>query len=319
MFTSYPSDYSSLQSELIYYISNSSGGDITIYVTDEKTDEVYGVKKFYSTTSAQLNVAPIVRPHAYPQAEKFVTGFATGTNYGASTIRLSDDQGNTTPTCVVTLSHQMESDLGLVSTFAAEDRALILGECDVVRFRVEPNENIYVYVRQYLYGQTSAAGTLTYTLLDGTIDGFVNFNVAAKVFTSLAGRESELESITVDVAQSSGLVGSVSYTLIDPPKEPIRLMWISSRGSIESYTFPLVKERLRTRNSGESLRTTLTLGSAYETAEVREALAEIIDSPYTWIVLESEYREVLSVSSSVVMSPTEELASIEMVVTYEEA
>lgn len=318
MFTSYPPNYSPLYSELTYTFTTSSESDITIYLTDVTSNDIFGVKKFYSTTTAQVNVAPILRPLIYPVAEKLETGFASSTNRGAVTIQLSDAEGNVAPSRVFALSKQTEDQIGLVSTFDAEGRALSLGECEMLRFRITPGVDTFVYVRQYLYGQDSVAAGMSYTMLEGTVDGFINFNVAATPFEAIEEQADQLETITVTVMQNNSTVASVSYSIIDPPHEPTRLVWISSRGSLESYTFPVVRERVRSHKSGESARTTLTLGSAYETYAVRQALAEIIDSPTVWVFMGDEYREALSVSSSVVMSPIDELATIEMEITYEE-
>lgn len=317
MFINYPSSYNSLQSEVSYSYKTSSVGDITIYITDVNTEELYGVKKFYSTDTATVNVSPIVRPHLYPEPTMRITGFVTDTNHGTATIKLTDDNGNVTMSRTYTISNQMESELGLVSTFGASDRALSLGEFDLLRCRVTAGVATVATVRQYVYGESIPQMEVNYSLPTNSTDGFVNFNVAAIAFSAVD--EEQLEAIEVVISQGDTTLATVGYSIITPPVDSTRVAWISSRGSIEFYTFPVVRGRSYRRNSGESRRTVLTLGSAYESFEVREALAEIIDSQAVWVVSDDEFIEVESVSSTVSLSTIEELATVELELTYREA
>ena len=87
--------------------------------------------------------------------------------------------------------------------------------------------------------------------------------------------------------------------------EGCRIAWRSRAGSIEHYTFPVVKsvvqkirkEQVLTDDAGYediSIRDerTTTLASAFEPAAVIEALAEIAASPQVWKIDGDKYEEV---------------------------
>ena len=100
------------------------------------------------------------------------------------------------------------------------------------------------------------------------------------------------ERVTVD----AGTCGTVVYSVTPAVQGQVRLAWRSSAGSVEHYTFPVVREvRLRTeKNRAENRRgyaariggqERLTrIESAYEAPGVLAALAEITSSPAVWRV-----------------------------------
>lgn len=107
----------------------------------------------------------------------------------------------------------------------------------------------------------------------------------------------QAERIRVD----AGSCGTVCYTLIPSPQGSVRLAWRSSAGSIEHYTFPVVRETtvetVRRDAHGPDGRTTAgavqerqhTLVSAYEAPRVLEALAELHATPSLWIAKADGY------------------------------
>lgn len=107
----------------------------------------------------------------------------------------------------------------------------------------------------------------------------------------------QAERIRVD----AGSCGTVCYTLIPSPQGSVRLAWRSSAGSIEHYTFPVVRETtvetVRREAHGPDGRTAAgavqerqhTLVSAYEAPRVLEALAELHATPSLWIAQADGY------------------------------
>ena len=99
----------------------------------------------------------------------------------------------------------------------------------------------------------------------------------------------------------AGSAGAVAYTVVAPPAEGVRVAWRTRSGSIEHYTFPVVKsvvaEVEKTRAVGGEgyvarvvdTRQQTLLRSAYETRAVLEALAGVISSPQVWEVVQGQY------------------------------
>lgn len=99
------------------------------------------------------------------------------------------------------------------------------------------------------------------------------------------------ESLTVD----AGTCGAVVYSVIPARQGAVRLAWRSRAGSVEHYTFPVVRTEIvrssRQQAYGPDGRTTATtetdreavLVSAYEGRQVLDALAELTAAPGVWI------------------------------------
>ena len=106
------------------------------------------------------------------------------------------------------------------------------------------------------------------------------------------------ETLTVD----AGACGTVTYTLIPAAQEALRIAWRSCAGSIEHYSFPVIRS------------TTLRLESAYETPETLEPLAGLLLSPEVWILRNGEYVPVDVRSEEAVIQRHGMLCSLEIVV-----
>ena len=105
------------------------------------------------------------------------------------------------------------------------------------------------------------------------------------------------ETLSIDF----GEIGTVEYTVVPAVREAVRLAWRSSAGSVEHYSFPVVREVTKSTQKQRacgpeghvvvpqrSERRT-ALASAYETPEMLEALAELTETPEVWIAGEEIY------------------------------
>lgn len=328
MFTSTATNFGSLQSEQIYSYVSTSTEDQIFTIKEAQTGEILGVKKFYSTESADLNVSPIVRPHAAPEIPEITTGFVDQSAFGAITINVTKSGNDTTDVCsddtLLTLSNRDESEIGLVSTLPAI-RYISLGDRELLAMRVDPTLSIRATIEQYAYGWgdssedeqevTPAASISIYT--DPEESGIAVFSLTAEYMDELLALldEPDLEKIIVRVEQYDALAEVVEYQLvsevlfhvIEPPRAPLRIAWVSSRGSIEHYTMPYITSELYF-GAG---RRELALRSALECLDVRKAIAEIIDSDRIWIVDEECVEEVTLASESIELAPTQDLTIVE--------
>lgn len=123
----------------------------------------------------------------------------------------------------------------------------------------------------------------------------------------MSEQEGEIERVVVEFIQDGGCVVEVEYVVIDPPRESLRLAWISSRGGVEHYTFPHITARELTSAGSD-----VGLKSALEGFDMRRALAEIAQSPKLWAVVDGEYDEVELVSEYIEVKPRAELSSVEL-------
>ncbi|MFI3259658.1 MAG: hypothetical protein R3Y16_06135 [Rikenellaceae bacterium] len=314
MFTNYPTSYQSLYSELIYSHETATEGDVTLFISDSTSDEVLGVKKFYTTTTADINIAPIVRAAAYPDPELSQSGFITEQSPCLVEVTVSDADQTATSSRTFTLSREEESEVGLMSSFDSSDRLIALGEGEWLTLRVDPEKAIEAEIRQYAYGSDRVSASRLYTLAAQS-SGVVTFAVVAEWLSQQSGSLSdiELDYFEVIFSQDDETIAEVCYSVIDDYEEPTRLAWISSRGSLEHYTFPVVSERVISSERKQSF----TLTSAYENYTTRKAIAEIVESPLVWLVSGAEYREVSLASDSVEVEPRRELTVIEVKISMD--
>ncbi len=311
MFTTYPQNYESLYSELVYNFSNSSDSDdysdIDITISESNDETPLYVKRFYSTSTAELNIAPMVRNFAYPNVYSGEMGFVNDTHNGSIGIVVASDDGSECETRIFTLSRQAENEIGLVSTLPERLRTISLGESELLSFRVDPTKMSIATLEQYVEGQReSIARTTFYAGVQQS--GFARFNLVANKLSDVSP-----DVIRLGIMQGESMVANVYFIVIDKPLEPTRVAWISSRGSIEHYTFPVATER----NIASDGVATLTLSSAYETYDIRRALVEIIEAPKVWVVDDSgEYREARVVSESVDMAPKADIGCVDLKIAY---
>lgn len=141
------------------------------------------------------------------------------------------------------------------------------------------------------------AEALTYNAIGG--EELTLFRLNTRSFLPSVG------TITVRIATAGQTVAEIGYTVVPKCNEGCRIAWRSRAGSIEHYTFPVVKsvvqkirkEQVLTDDAGYediSIRDerTTTLASAFEPAAVIEALAEIAASPQVWKIDGDKYEEV---------------------------
>ncbi|MFI3304893.1 MAG: hypothetical protein R3Y68_00085 [Rikenellaceae bacterium] len=315
MFTTFPGGYTSLYSELLYGYTISSDsssyedleGEVTLYIVDSTSDEVLGVKKFYSTSYAEINIAPIVRSYAYPCVVVEESGFVTDHTHGTVEVYVTDGEAQQSYSRRFTLSRSSEFDLGLLSTLSPSKRFLALGESELLTFRVNPAKEVTLVQNHYSVETEEAVATQSYSL-EAQESGFVTFNIVGEELS-----ESSVDIIELVLSQEGVEVETIRYIIVDSPVDPIRLAWISSRGSIEHYTFPVISQRGYDQEGVE----TLTISSAYELYDVRRALAEIVESPKVWVEVDAGgYLEVKVESESVELAMASEIGCVELKISY---
>ncbi len=309
MFTTTPERFGSLYNEQIYRFESSSERDITLKIEDAESGDLLGVKKFYSTTTADINVSPIVKQNVMPAIGPYEDGFfaikrqgfakvqltecETGEKSEPQTLLLSEDNSGyaiISSICMEGPIANHEDEIALISAFAPQSRALSIGESDTLLFAVPAGAEVQMVVEQYAYDVDEPVATKSYrTIVEEP--GFAAFNLVARPYLDqlkhimepqLDTIQLKLQLVSQDVEGVERLRDCVTfdYQIIDTPHSAVRIAWVSHKGSIEHYTFPVVKQK----SISESHITTMTLCSAYETNRVRETLSQIVKSPRLWVV-----------------------------------
>lgn len=127
------------------------------------------------------------------------------------------------------------------------------------------------------------------------------------------------ERATVD----AGPCGTVSYALLPAPEGAQRLAWRTAEGSVEHYTFPIVRtrrvrvdrERVRgpegIRSAAVRAERRTTVESAYEASAMLGALAGLLAAPQAWAAEPEGYRPVDIVTEEAVVHRHGTLSSFE--------
>lgn len=281
-----PENYASLRGELIYVLSDTAPRTFEATVIDADSDEPLGAKRFVDTPEARFDAAPYLRRRLSFLPATGPTGFLPA---GGRTVQAVIEVGGVrsplrtfvpAPEAIVPSRH--------LTTWEGT-RTLAADECDELTFCTA--------APCVLRLTAFTDGTPRLTVYSAPKAGYAVFRLRAADFAG-AGR------LRIEVPE----VAQFDYTLDGPAG--CRIAWRSSQGSIEHYTFPVVKEATdEVHQEGTVARDgyrpalvrstrTLTLLSAYEPLRVRRALAEIVCSPSVWHVENGVYLPVEAVAAA---------------------
>ncbi len=322
MFTTIPSNFSSLYEDTIFAFSAASGSDFdsdtTVDIINADSEETLVVKKFYSSADFQVNATPFVRPLTYPDIVAAPTGFVDDStlNMGMMWVYVADDRGDQCGAVLLTQSKHGEPAQGVVSSIGSGlQRVLSIGERDLIRLYFDPSEQVTVVQRQYISGLTDPMAEVSYEGVANST-GFATFSlVAENLSESVEGlRQPDLERIEIDVCDEEGeVISTLRYIVIEPPYKATRVAWVSSYGSIEHYTLPNAEERRRTSEGVQYLK----LRSAPECDAMREVISEVVEASRVWVVgSDDNYIEAEVVSESVDLTPRAALSSVQFEIEY---
>lgn len=285
-FTQIPQQYAPLGQEVRYAVEHDAEADIDIRVLDSTDGSVLAAKRFAAVSEAAFDIAPALRRRLRFAPVSEGTGFAdpAGRSVTAEVKAFETDNA----TAAVTASFRT-----FLPGAAAPGGAALRTTMPLERLIPEGSGDELT-----LFAENPCAVTVTATSADSvTAQHYQSAARGLQPFRLDTRDFPEAETITVD----AGECGTVVYTLVPAREEAVRLAWRSSAGSVEHYSFPIVRETAlgvdKTRAEGpdgvvvaamESVRE-VRLASAFERAEVLEALAELIEAPQVWLVGEEGY------------------------------
>ena len=273
-FTQIPPDYSSLGGGARYAFEADETADRDFRIAEAGTDRLLGIKRFRHTAAAVFDIAPYLRDRFRFEPGGGPTGFANADGRCVAATVATDGA-----TAAVRTFLRGTAEAGAPALRTSQPHARLLGhdECDEITLVTTAPCTAAVTVR--------SGGTVSRTDFADSGTGVRLFRLDAADFP---GAE------TIAVAFEG--IGRIEYRIVERPAEARRVAWIGRAGSIEHYTFPVVKaEEVRVAKrriyGDEGYRTVrceserlLTLQSAYETPAAAEALAELLEAPQAWIV-----------------------------------
>ncbi len=278
MFINIPNNYSSMWGELTYEYNCATSTDIVLDIESAESGESLGVKKFYSSTSAKLNVAPMLFESMLPDVGniEFTTTLSQAEGFPKISLSVGSESCDERVFCY---SQQPLSAPAVVTTMPL-NRLLRAHEVDLITFIANEGSTI-----KYILSAVAQAGGAEIELASEEVvasGSAMQISIAADDFIE------EYSTLYCTLYCDGDILAKCGYTLGDSLLQTYRVAWISSKGSIEHYSFPAITSRSYL-NSGATVR---SLRSAYGTAAEVEALSEILSSPKVWRADGDEYREV---------------------------
>lgn len=287
IFTKIPELFASLQGELPYEFANASEENVVLSIMDVRTGNCLGVKQFYDTTSGVTDIAPMVRKEIrFVPSEEPMGIYDTANRSALIEVYTASGQRSDQREF---LPGRIDGQPAQVLTTMPFRRIVARGEVDEITvlapdgFRVEVSTD------------RGSATTMYYT--GG--ESISLFRFEADYF------EPGTSSIALKFIAQEAVIHQIDYTVVPAVHTGRRLAWQSAAGSIEHYTFPVIKSEAEKIEKGEvytptggytptrlSAERTTTLLSAYEPGATIEALAAIAASPQVWIVTDGRYDEV---------------------------
>lgn len=290
-FTQIPSDYSPLHTPLLYSFSDSTPRTFDLALLDLNMEETVGAKRYIDTQSGAFDAAPYLRRRVSFHPQRGSTGFVDA--WDRTVPAAVEIDGIRTPARNFLPCKTAAAAPALLTT-VPWNRLIARGECEELTLLTD--SPCTAAVDAFRNGETR---TTSFTARHA---GLILFRIDTADFP-------DADVLTLRFDRFSRIV----YEITTPTTEGRRLAWRTLAGSLEHYTFPVVKEELlETERSGflapdgtrpGDVRTShrYTLLSAYEPSRMLAALGEIPSSPQVWLVEEGRYTpvEVMTASSAI--------------------
>ncbi len=294
MFITEPQEFDSFREELIFEYSQEESDDLTFEIELSGEEESREVKKLYGTSSAIINIAPIVANAFMPTPTLSESAIETP-SCGVGQVKLSCGDIETSAKYFIAAKGET-SECGVL-TDMPKNRVVCYGDTDEIWLRAAAESVINIRV-ETLGEAGSASRSFEHSVGECGVARFVFNTTDFSSLTSLA---------KLYIYADEELIGEVIHIFTPHSKGATRLAWIGSAGAIEHYTFP-VTSALTLLKSG--IRQ-YTVESAFEANDTVAALAEIVCSERVWLVEEGEHIEVQMLSDQVTLSKNGELSTVE--------
>lgn len=288
-FTTQPENLSPVDAGLVYAFDTESDEprDVQVSIIEYDSYETVGRRTLYGVTDGSFDIAPYVRPFMNMRPAVQTAAFITDARCYQFVVEIDGVQSR-----VLTVAdNRVAVAAGSWLSTMPEQRRICHGEYDEIRIFCRPDEVLEVCAV--------------------SDDGMMNSarmapeNGAALLCIDTCGFPEDAKTLDVSIVCGGGLMRSIRYTFAERYPNDMRLVWLSSVGTVERYTFPVVhsiaRNTTRTAVTGAdgSRRTVgceseqcIRIVSDYERRGVIEALADIARSPKVWIESAGTFTEV---------------------------
>ena len=254
---------------------------------------VIGIKRFVNQSSVTFDLSPYLARRAAFRIplETSRVEVCSDRQLMVTLVAVTESEQIETAPFILRPARDAESPTSLLTTLPTE-RLLARDEMDELTFLTRNPQPLQIVV-------THRDGSVTSQTQVVPGSGLFRFRLVAADYP-------DAEQILVDGSPTA----VVRYTLTSPLECGVRIAWHSSRGSLEQYTFPVVKrmEQQVTKKyayGADGYRTThceseerMVLLSALESEEMMHALKELLTAEQVWMLRGGAYEAVDVISES---------------------
>lgn len=306
-FIQQPKDFTPITQGVLFTIESDSVSDMFIEIFDTQNHSLIGSKVVKGRKSAVIDIAPYVAALITP-----TTSQSTTCSIDQAPAKMFHIEVSTADSFIesriVTLSDNSEYPQQTVHTTMPLERTISLGECDDIR--------LYTDKQCTIAAQIVASPGQVISLESVSQSGAANIHLATDSFSS------NTEMIYIDIYCNDTLEKTLRYKVVPKFKNAVRIAWRSPIGSIERFTFPILKRKSYTvdksiaRNSNSESQiischgaTLLIVQSGSVKQSLAEALAQAILATNVWIETDTLSKAVVT-DNEVTTHAFKSLASI---------
>ena len=286
-FIKQPDQFASIYGDLSYSFTGASTSELLLNILDVSNGKTLGSKRYFNTTSGTTNIAPMIRKNIRFTPQTGRIGFYEAKDRCIS-VQLSGE--NTFSEVRTFLATKDQATTSSLLTSMPRQRIIAYGEYDEITCLIPSNYSIVLQ-------SDTLSNPITYNYDKG--EPLTLFRLETGYFAP------SVKKISLEIVVEGETIDRIDYTVVSESERGCRLAWRSTAGSIEHYTFPVVKsiiqktdkEQIYSSTSGytdigiETVQTT-TLVSAYEPNSTIIALSGLFTSPQVWRVQDTQYEEV---------------------------
>lgn len=278
-FTTQPQNLSPVDAGLVYAFDTESDEprDVQVSIIEYDSYETVGRQTLCSVTNGSFDIAPYVRPFMSQRPT-----MARGTTLiDAQCYQFVVEIDGVRSRILTVSDNRVDVVAGSWLSTMTEHRRICPGERDEIRIFCRPGEMLDARV-------VSDDGMMMNSLLEPE-------NGAAVLRIDTCDFAEDTRTLEVRIVCSSKFVRTIYYSFAKRYPNDLRLAWLSSVGTVERYTFPIVRSIARntTRTAvvgADGKRCTvgceseqcIRIVSDFERRGVIEALADIARSPKVW-------------------------------------
>ncbi|MBR5886301.1 MAG: hypothetical protein IKY93_06575 [Alistipes sp.] len=311
-----PEDFTPVRDGVVFVVESQKRSDFVVKIYEVESGEEVGRKRLYSTKRAVVDIAPYVADMA---------GLFIPTK-GLSELRAVDAQQYmieveesdvvVARSEAVWVSSNIAKDVvGINSIFSTSGcRKMCYGDEDDIRIN------------------SGEQGLITVDVLADTGESY-NYNIQTysglalfHLSTAMFGKA--VKNLAVGIYFNGDFLQGIEYQIIQSPTDAVRLMWYTSVGTLEHYTFPIVHSRVveaaarRRYVSASGYQSSCTsverlkIGTKRCSQGELQALSTLITAPKVWIEGAEDYEEVVVADNEAVVYQLGKVGQMSVVIEH---